>query len=173
MIFSLRIMAIADAQPDWHLVLIGPVVKIHPSDLPRRANIHYLGPRPYGELPTYLAGWDVALLPFACNEATRFISPTKTLEYLAGGKAVVSTPILDVIRPYGEQGLVHIGRTPGEFIACIRAALNEDASTRLCAVDTLLAQIGWDSTWRAMRELIEGAVYSRQLEDVREENIYV
>lgn len=115
----------------------------------------------------------MALLPFACNEATRFISPTKTLEYLAAGKAVVSTPILDVVRPYGEQGVAHISHTPDECIACIKAALNEDASTRLRAVDALLAQRTWDATWSAMRELIEGAISSRQLEDVEKDSIYV
>lgn len=165
--------AIADAQPDWQLVLIGPVVKIDPSHLPHRKNIHYLGAKPYSELPTYLSGWDVALLPFACNEATRFISPTKTLEYLAGGKPVVSTPIRDVVKPYGEQGLVHIGASPDEFIAGIRAALNEDPSAHLCAVDAMLTRTGWDSTWSTMRGLIEGVVVSHEVDSVLEERLYV
>ncbi|MCA1598452.1 MAG: glycosyltransferase, partial [Chloroflexi bacterium] len=96
------IAALADARPDWSLVLIGPVVKIDPASLPRRANIHYLGPKDYADLPAYLAGWDVALIPFAHNAATRFISPTKTPEYLAAGVPVVSTAIGDVVSPYGE-----------------------------------------------------------------------
>ena len=99
---------VADARPDWQLVMLGPVVKIDPASLPQRANIHYLGGKSYRELPQYVAGWDVALLPFARNEATRFISPTKTPEYMAAGKPVVSTSIRDVVRPYGEQGLVRI-----------------------------------------------------------------
>ena len=88
--------------------MIGPVVKIDPATLPRHANIHYLGGKTYKELPAYLAGWDVAILPFAHNESTRFISPTKTPEYLAAGKPVVSTSITDVVRPYGIQKMVRI-----------------------------------------------------------------
>src|SRR4051794_1186902 len=94
---------VAERRPDWHLVLLGPVVKIDPAVLPERANVHHLGPKPYAELPQYIASWDVAMLPFARNEATRFISPTKTPEYLAAGRPVVSTSIRDVVRPYGEQ----------------------------------------------------------------------
>ena len=82
--------------------MIGPVAKIDPAALPRARNIHYLGRKDYEELPAYLAGWDVALMPFAINEATRFISPTKTPEYLAAGKPVVSTPVTDVVRHYGD-----------------------------------------------------------------------
>src|SRR5829696_6471209 len=97
---------IADARPEWRLVMVGPIVKIDPASLPQRSNIHYLGAKDYADLPAYAAGWDVALMPFALNASTRFISPTKTLEYLAAGKPVVSTPIADVVAPYGEQGLV-------------------------------------------------------------------
>ena len=99
---------LAVLRPDWSLVMVGPVVKIADEDLPRRPNIHYLGAKTYAQLPSYLGGWDVALMPFAMNESTEFISPTKTPEYLAGGKPVVSTPITDVIRPYGEMELVKI-----------------------------------------------------------------
>ena len=90
--------------------MIGPVVKIDPAILPRAENIHYLGSKSYQELPAYLAGWDLALIPFAINESTRFISPTKTPEYLAAGKPVISTPIRDVVTPYGDENLVHIAR---------------------------------------------------------------
>ena len=93
----------ADLRPEWQFVMIGPVVKIAPEDLPRRSNIHYLGGKDYNELPAYLSGWDVALMPFAMNESTKYISPTKTPEYLAAGKCVISTPIRDVVRPYGER----------------------------------------------------------------------
>lgn len=150
--------AVASMRPDWHLVMIGPIVKIDPADLPRRANIHYLGGKDYKELPSYLAGWDVALLPFARNESTRFISPTKTPEYLAAGCPVVSTSIRDVVRPYGENGLVHIADTPAEFVAAIEAALKEDNESRIAQVDAFLAQTSWDRTWRRMAELIEDVV---------------
>src|SRR3954447_9720194 len=101
--FDAELLAqVAEMRPDWSFVMVGPVVKISEEDLPRRPNIHYLGPKTYAELPGYLSGWDVALMPFAMNESTQFISPTKTPEYLAGGKPVVSTPVKDVVRTYGD-----------------------------------------------------------------------
>ena len=152
---------VAAARPDWHLVLIGPTAKVDPAALPRAANIHYLGPKSYAELPEYIAGWDVALLPFARNEATRFISPTKTPEYLAAGKPVVSTSIRDVVRPYGEQGLVHIADTVDAFVAASAACLTGEPVARLEAVDAFLAHLSWDSTWRQMRRAITQAKKSR------------
>jgi UDP-galactopyranose mutase len=157
---------VAQARPDWHLVIIGPVVKIDPATLPRRANIHYLGGKSYKELPAYLAGWDVALLPFARNESTRFISPTKTPEYLVAGCAVVSTSIRDVVRPYGELGLVHIADTPTEFVSRIEAAMNEDAASRMLEVDAFLSQTSWDRTWGRMAELIEDVITAGRLRTV-------
>jgi UDP-galactopyranose mutase len=155
---------IAQARPDWHLVIIGPVIKIDPAILPRQENIHYLGGKAYQELPTYIAGWDVALLPFACNESTRFISPTKTPEYLAAGKPVVSTSIRDVVRPYGELGLVQIADTVSDFVAAVQAAINQssDTSDWLCQVDKFLAQTSWDSTWAGMMQLVESAMSKRK-----------
>ncbi|MBA2408757.1 MAG: glycosyltransferase [Gammaproteobacteria bacterium] len=152
------LVAIADARPDWHLVMVGPVVKINPADLPKRSNIHFLGGKQYAELPAYLAGWDVALMPFAMNESTRFISPTKNPEYLAGGKPVVSTPITDVIRHYGDIEAVRIASTPEEFVSEIEAALrdNRKPGPWLDAADRLLANTSWDSTWQQMTDLIAG-----------------
>jgi UDP-galactopyranose mutase len=150
--------AVADARPDWHLAIIGPVVKVDPALLPKRANIHYLGKKDYQELPAYLAGWDVALLPFAINESTRFISPTKTPEYLAAGKPVVSTPIRDVVRPYGMRGLVHIAATADDFVQAIAQALAEDGDARMQRADAFLAQESWDRTWERMRRLIEEVI---------------
>ncbi|HEX8457258.1 MAG TPA: glycosyltransferase family 1 protein [Pyrinomonadaceae bacterium] len=149
---------ISRARPDWQFVIVGPVVKIEQASLPRRANLHYLGGKAYRELPEYLAGWDVALMPFALNDATRFISPTKTPEYLAAGRPVVSTSIRDVVRPYGEQGLVRIADTADDFIGAAEAALSEDATARQAAVDKFLAQTSWDMTWARMSELIEDAI---------------
>jgi glycosyltransferase involved in cell wall biosynthesis len=150
---------VAQARPDWHLVIIGPVVKIDPASLPKHPNIHYLGSKSYQELPQYLAGWDVALLPFARNESTRFISPTKTPEYLAAGKPVVSTSIRDVVRPYGEQGLVQIADTVPEFVAAIESAmqLRQDANW-LQRVDEFLSHTSWDQTWADMMQLVVAAV---------------
>jgi glycosyltransferase involved in cell wall biosynthesis len=151
---------IAQARPDWHLVIVGPVVKIDPATLPNHPNIHYLGGKSYQELPSYLAGWDVALLPFACNESTRFISPTKTPEYLAAGKPVVSTSIRDVVYPYGDENLVHIADAVPEFIKAIAIALkqNQVHIDWLDRVDAFLAQNSWDLTWEKMNALIEAAI---------------
>lgn len=145
---------VAARRPDWQFVIIGPVVKIDPATLPRAANIHYLGPKSYDALPEYLAGWDVALLPFARNDATRYISPTKTPEYLAAGCPVVSTSIRDVVRPYGELGLAHIADEPAAFVAACERALAEDPRERQQAADALLARMSWDATWQAMATLI-------------------
>jgi UDP-galactopyranose mutase len=153
--------ALADLRSDWQLVLIGPVAKIDQADLPRRPNIHYLGPKPYAELPSYLAGWDVALLPFARNEATRFISPTKTPEYLAAGRPVVSTSIRDVVRPYGERRLVRIANEPAGFAAAVAAALQEDTTQRLGRVDGFLEGLSWERTWSAMDALLSRVVEQR------------
>lgn len=150
---------VAEARPDWHLVIIGPVVKIDPAILPRHKNIHYLGSKNYQELPAYIAGWDVALLPFARNESTRFISPTKTPEYLAAGKPVVSTSIRDVVNPYGQLSLVSIADTVAEFVAAAEHAMNQsDVSEWLLHVDAFLAQTSWDRTWEGMMQLIESVI---------------
>jgi UDP-galactopyranose mutase len=138
------------ARPDWQLVLIGPTAKIDRASLPRAANIHYLGGKQYAELPQYIAGWDVAMLPFARNAATRFISPTKTPEYLAAGLPVVSTSIRDVVRPYGERGLAQIADTPDDFAAAIERALCCDRAAHRQAADDYLQHLSWDRTWAAM-----------------------
>ena len=150
--------AVADLKPDWQWIMVGPVSgKIEESVMPRRPNIHYPGGKDYKELPAYLAGWDVAMMPFARNEATRFISPTKTPEYLAAGKPVVSTSILDVVRSYGEAGLCRIADTPEDFVAACEAALNEDRADRTARADAYLADSSWDKIWAKMHDLI-GAV---------------
>lgn len=151
------IAGVADRRPDWHLVLLGPTCKIDPATLPARHNIHYLGMKSYEQLPEYIAGWDVAMLPFARNDATRFISPTKTPEYLAAGRPVVSTSIRDVVRPYAEFGLVHIADEPAAFVAAIEKALQEDPFTRQAKVQACLAGNSWDGTWKRMDALITAA----------------
>ena len=156
--------SVSTARPDWHFVIVGPVVKIDPAALPTAPNIHYLGSKPYRDLPRYVAGWDVALLLFARNESTKFISPTKTPEYLAAGKPVISTSITDVVRPYGEKGLVEIADTPEEF--CLAAerllASDNDRTEWLGSVDKFLSQMSWDSTWSEMWKLIEEIGSGRQ-----------
>ncbi|HYQ16313.1 MAG TPA: glycosyltransferase family 1 protein [Polyangiaceae bacterium] len=149
---------VARRRPDWQIVMLGPVAKIDEKDLPRLSNIHYLGSKAYADLPRYISGWDVALMPFAKNESTRFISPTKTPEYLAAGKPVVSTSIRDVVRPYAVTGLARIADTPSDFVAACEAALAEPNQKLLRRADPFLAKISWDKTWSAMEELMLQAV---------------
>ncbi|GAA3998652.1 glycosyltransferase family 1 protein [Deinococcus rubellus] len=155
------ITELARCRPDWEFVLLGPVVKLEESELPRAANIHYLGMKSYAELPAYLAHWDVALMPFARNEATEFISPTKTPEYLAAGVPVVSTEIRDVVRPYGEQDLVRIANRADDFEAACEAALAErhqpESRERQARADAYLAGLSWSQTWAEMETLMNEA----------------
>jgi glycosyltransferase involved in cell wall biosynthesis len=151
---------IAEARPDWHIVLVGPVVKIDPASLPQRPNIHYPGPKVYDELPQYLGSWDVALMPFAINESTRFISPTKTPEYMAGGRPVVSTPIRDVVRSYGNSAIVRIAADADDFIEAIEASLHDMTHPQAvaAAADRELRDMSWDNTWREMGGLMDEAL---------------
>ena len=155
---------LASKRPDWQFVIVGPIVKIDPETLPKHANIHYLGAKKYEELPAYLAGWDIALLLFARNESTKFISPTKTPEYLAAGKPVISTSIRDVVRPYGELKLVEIADTPGEFIYAAENILSRSNDVEwLARVDAFLANVSWDKTWKQMSDLIDGVIERKRL----------
>lgn len=152
---SALIAALADAHPAWQIVLVGPVLKIDPASLPQRANIHYLGQRTYEELPSFLAGWDVCLLPFALNEATRYISPTKVLEYMAAELPIVSTAIADVEQPYGH--VVAIARDATAFVAACEAALAMDGAQRdtmLATMRAIVAATSWDVTAAAMHALL-------------------
>jgi len=154
--------AVAAQRPDWQIVMVGPVVKIDESALPRRANIHYLGQKQYADLPKYLGGWDVCLLPFARNESTRYISPTKTLEYMAAEKPIVSTPITDVAEPYGH--IVYLADTADEFITGCERALNDppqERELRTSLMRQVLAATSWDATARRMEDLIDRALHTK------------
>lgn len=143
-------------RPDWQFVIIGPVVKIDPWDLPQAPNIHYLGPKTYQELPLYIAHWDIALILFALNESTEFISPTKTPEYLSAGKPVISTAIKDVVQPYGNAGLVQIVDSADSFIAAGEKILADpDQDHWLRTVDHFLEDESWDHTFDRMNTLID------------------
>lgn len=146
---------VARRKPEWQFVMIGPVVKIDPATLPRHPNVHYLGMKSYAELPAYLGGWDVAILPFARNDATRFISPTKTPEYLAAGCPVVSTSIRDVVTPYGDGGMVSIADDPDEFVAAIAHAMTPAGRAGVQRAQTLLRNMSWDRTFNDMRSLVD------------------
>jgi glycosyltransferase involved in cell wall biosynthesis len=156
------IAALAQADPDWQIVMVGPVVKIDPGSLPRASNIHWLGQQPYTALPALVQGWQVCLMPFALNAATRFISPTKTLEYMAAEKPVVSTAVRDVVMLYGDQ--IRVARDADKFIAMCRAALAEGAAERTIRVANMraaLTRTSWDRTAESMRSLVD-AVASGQ-----------
>jgi len=161
--FDAELLAkIADEHPQWQLVMVGPVVKIDPNSLPQRPNIHYLGQQSYSDLPSFVAGWDVCLMPFAMNDATRFISPTKMLEYMAAELPIVSTPIRDVAVPYGD--VVAIGHDAPSFIAACRSALSADEQEKQKRVEKMrkvVSSTSWDSTALNMRDLLE-STESRQ-----------
>ncbi|MFL6618896.1 MAG: FAD-dependent oxidoreductase [Povalibacter sp.] len=151
------IAAIASARPHWQISLVGPCVKIDPATLPRLDNIHYFGQQSYEDLPRFLAGWDVCLQPFAMNESTKYISPTKTLEYMAALKPIVSTPIADVVASY--KGIVRIAADPAEFLEACERALSETAEDRAQreeAMRATLERTSWDDTARRMHEIMEG-----------------
>lgn len=146
---------LAAARPDWQMVMVGPVVKIDPAGLPRHPNIHWLGQQSYDDLPAFISGWDVCLLPFAINEATRYISPTKILEYMACGRPSVSTAIKDVVDPYGQ--VVPIASEPEPFIAACAEVLARDEGARKAhaqALAVVVSRTSWDATADAMAELI-------------------
>jgi UDP-galactopyranose mutase len=150
--------AIAKARPEWQMVMVGPTVKIDPQDLPRRPNIHWLGQQSYHDLPAFISGWDVCLLPFALNDATRYISPTKTLEYMACGRPSVSTSIRDVVEPYGH--VVNIADTPEGFVIDCEAIMErtrDEQAAHAQALAEIVARTSWDSTAQAMAELIAQA----------------
>ncbi|BDT59288.1 glycosyl transferase [Massilia varians] len=152
----------ADAHPEWQIVMVGPVVKIDPATLPKQPNVHYMGQRSYDQLPKFLAGWDVCLLPFAMNDSTKFISPTKVLEYMAAELPAVSTPITDVKVPYGD--VVAVAATPEEFIAaCERQLALGEAERQAMAkrMREVVANTSWDLTASRMHELIDSAVPGR------------
>ena len=145
---------VARRRPEWQFVMIGPVVKIDQNLLPNGENVHYVGMKDYKELPTYFGNWDVAILPFALNDSTKYISPTKTPEYLAAGLPVVSTPIRDVVRTYGSEDFVQIAATADEFEIAIEKALNDNYPGDWSAIDTFLAENSWNHTWSEMNRLM-------------------
>jgi len=141
-------------RPSYDFVVIGPVANIDPSMLPSRPNLHFLGPKPYRELPAYLAGWDVAMMPFALNDSTRFHCPTKTLEYLAAGKQVVATAVHDVVNPYGILGVVRIADA-ATFPDSIDEALAADPHLHRVRCDAILERTSWDSTFHDMKAALQ------------------
>lgn len=153
---------LADATAHWQICMVGPIAKIDPDSLPTRRNLHYYGQQPYSELPRFVSGWDVCLQPFALNRSTRYISPTKTLEYMAAERPIVSTPIADVVGPYGD--IVDIAATPQAFISACDRVLRADPHEHEARIERMraaLARTSWDKTAAQMCALFEDAARSR------------
>jgi glycosyltransferase involved in cell wall biosynthesis len=145
--------SLAQKHPEWNIVMIGPVVKIGHDELAQAPNIHYLGMKSYTELPVYLSFFDVALVPFALNQATRYLSPTKVLEYMAAHKPIVSTPIHDVVELYGS--VVAVGHCAEDFIEHAERALSMPyPSGRWTKEMTLLNNGTWDAIVKEMAQII-------------------
>jgi glycosyltransferase involved in cell wall biosynthesis len=170
---------LAEKNKEWNFIIIGPVVKISEKDLPTHANIHYAGIKSYKELPLYLSEWDIAIMPFALNEATRFISPTKTPEFLAAGKPVISTSIADVVEPYGNNELVSIADTADDFTRAAKYILNEvlacgdNYAKWLGKVDNFLHGMSWNKTFRDMERIIESALEEKMIKNNNKTGLYV
>jgi UDP-galactopyranose mutase len=152
------VAALAALRPRWSFCMIGPVAKIDPTSLPRAANIHWFGAYDYRDLPAHLAHCDAGFMPFALNESTRFISPTKTPEFLAAGLPVVSTPVTDVVRDYGAPGLVEIAQDETEMAAKLDQLLHRPRDAWLARVDARLAAQSWDRSWAQMEALLRAAM---------------
>ncbi|RXJ44372.1 glycosyltransferase [Gelidibacter gilvus] len=142
----------AELMPQVSFVMIGPLAKIRDEDLPRASNIYYLGMKQYKELPGYLKAFDIAMMPFALNESTEFISPTKTLEYMAADKPIISTAIKDVVRDYSEA--LDVISNAEEFSAAISRLLQAESTHDSERYQSILNKTSWDTTVRKMKQLI-------------------
>jgi UDP-galactopyranose mutase len=153
---------LARMRPEWTIEMIGPVAKIEPSSLPNSPNIAWTGQADYADLPERLASWDVGLMPFAMNEATRYISPTKTPEFLGAGLPVVSTPVRDVVTPYGDAGLVEIADDARSFTEAVESVLKRPYGSWLASVDAMLANMSWDQTFDEIHALMRRRLWAVQ-----------
>jgi UDP-galactopyranose mutase len=151
--------ALAQAHPEWQIVMVGPLAKVRPDEVPQFPNLHYMGQQPYASLPGYLKGWDVTLIPFAQSAATRFLSPTKVLEYMAAERPVVATPLPDLL-PY--RSAVLLADDPRSFIAACEQALGASDARRAAWTVEMRAQVAatsWDITVDRMATLIDGLAH--------------
>lgn len=167
---------VATRKPQWSFVIIGPVIKIDPATLPQLGNIHYLGARNYEVLPYYLSGWDIAMIPFLLNDSTKYISPTKTPEYLAAGVPVISSSIVDVVNPYAINNLIHIADDADAFIDKAEKELAvTDKKSWIDRVDFFLKENSWDQTWREMMQHINATLKNKRGSSIttKKEDAYV
>lgn len=150
------IAKLADANPQWSVVMIGPVLKVQEHSLPRRANLHWLGGRDYSQLPAYCKGFDLCLMPFALNEATEYINPTKALEYMATGRTIISSKVPDVVSNFGE--VVKIASSHDEFISLCQQAIAEPDYDAIERGLKLAAESTWDRIVERMEQHINDAL---------------
>jgi glycosyltransferase involved in cell wall biosynthesis len=144
----------AKNMPEVSFVMIGPLAKIHDNDLPKEDNIHYLGMKTYNELPLYLNTFDIAMMPFALNDATKYISPTKTLEYMAACKPIISTKIADVERDY--SACVSLIENADDFCDEVNFLLNQKEGYSMeMQYNKILQNTSWDTTVAKMKVLIK------------------
>ncbi len=158
------IAKLADANPEWSIAMIGPVMKVDQGSLPKRPNLHWLGQQPYEKLPAFCKGFDVCLMPFALNEATEFINPTKALEYMATGRPIVSSAVPDVVRNFGT--VVKIGRTHEEFIALCREAIERPESRPIERGLKMATENSWERIVGELERHVETALKKTNVHEV-------
>ncbi len=158
---------LAQADPSMHVVMVGPTAKIDPLALPQHPNLHWLGARAYDELPSYVRGFDVCIMPFALNEATEYINPTKTLEYLAAAKPVVSTAVADVVRTFAP--FVSIAHDTAEFVHDALNSARHPSPARVAAGLEFARKSSWESVVAAMSELMDAAVRTPHIRPIHSE----
>ena len=151
---------VATSLPEAELVMVGPVVKVDPKDLPQGPNIRWLGQRQYAELPAHVKGFDVCLMPFALNEATEYINPTKTLEYMAAGKPIVSTAVSDVVHNF--TPVVAVANSNAEFVAAVRAAIESPNAELIKRGLEQARSNSWESIVARMERIIRDAIRTRE-----------
>lgn len=152
------VAALAERFPEASVAMAGPFAKVDPNELPKHPNIHWLGQQKYEDLPSLVKGFDVCLMPFALNEATKYINPTKTLEYMAGGKPVVSTAIADVVRNF--TPIVQVANSPAEFVDAVERAWKSPDAALIAEGISRAEGSSWDATVASMRQNIQDAVWA-------------
>jgi glycosyltransferase involved in cell wall biosynthesis len=143
------IARLATSFPDASIVMVGPLAKVHAEQLPQHSNIRWLGQRAYADLPALVKGFDVCLMPFAMNEATRYINPTKTLEYMAAGKPIVSSAVPDVVRNFTPT--VAVAHSHEQFVEHIVNALRRPERARIEDGIAQAEAASWEAIVASMR----------------------
>jgi glycosyltransferase involved in cell wall biosynthesis len=151
---------LASAHPEWNIVIVGPHMKVDPAGFPKDPNIFFLGARKYDDLPSYVKSFAVCLMPFALNESTEFINPTKALEYMATGRPIISTAIEDVVAQFGD--VVDIARSPAEFIASCEKAIAGSEPARLQAAIDLARSNSWERIVAELERHLHEAIISKR-----------